>query len=79
MWVDPNFRGLGAGRELLSTAIRWAIGVHARVMVLSVTCGGSAAMHLYKSAGFEPIGDPEPLRSGSSLLVQPMQLDLRAA
>jgi ribosomal protein S18 acetylase RimI-like enzyme len=79
MWVDPDFRGLGAGRELLGAAIRWAVSVHARVIVLSVTRGNSAAMHLYKSAGFETIGDPEPLRPGSNLLVQPMQLDLRSA
>jgi ribosomal protein S18 acetylase RimI-like enzyme len=79
MWVDPEFRGLGAGRKLLGAAIHWAASVNARRIVLSVTCGDTPATRLYASAGFEPAGHPEPLRPGSDLLVQPMQLDLRAA
>jgi hypothetical protein len=29
-------------------------------------------------AGFEPVGEPEPLRPGSELLAQPMRLKLRS-
>jgi len=79
MWVDPNFRGLGTGRNLLAAVIRWATSVSARLIILSVTCGNTPATRLYSSAGFEPVGHPEPLRPGSDLLVQPMQLDLRTA
>ncbi|MGH7337645.1 MAG: GNAT family N-acetyltransferase [Myxococcota bacterium] len=79
MWVDPGFRGFGTGGPLLGAAIRWATGVNAHFMVLSVTCGDTPASRLYARAGFEPVGQPEPLRPGSHLLAQPMRLDLRAA
>src|SRR6266404_1518389 len=36
MWVDPNLRGLGTGRQLLGAVVRWAVGVDARLIVLSV-------------------------------------------
>lgn len=79
MWVDPTLRRRGTGRQLLRAAVRWAESTDAHRVVLSVTCGQTAAIRLYESAGFAPVGDPEPLRSGSELLAQPMQLDLRAA
>jgi len=79
MWVDPSFRSVGTGRQLLDAAIRWAAQLDARVMVLSVTCDNTAATRLYASAGFRPVGAPEPLRPGSNLLAQPMRLDLRGA
>ena len=79
MWVDPSFRGLGTGRSLLAAVVRWATGMSARQIILSVTCGNTPATRLYRSAGFEPVGHPEPLRPGSDLLVQPMQLVLGAA
>ena len=79
MWVDPNLRGLGTGRQLLGAVVRWAVGVDARLIVLSVTCGDTSARRLYTRSGFEPMGQPEPLRPGSHLLVQPMQLSLRSA
>ncbi len=79
MWVGPDFRRLGVGRKLLGAVIGWVASVNARFIVLSVTCGDTSATRLYASAGFEPFGVPEPLRPGSKLLVQPMQLDLRAA
>lgn len=78
MWVEPDFRGVGVGRKLLGAAIQWAVSVNARVIALSVTCGDSPATRLYTSAGFEPVGHHEPLRPTSDLLVQPMQLELRA-
>jgi hypothetical protein len=36
----------------------------------------SSAKRLYVRAGFTPIGEPEPLRPGAHLFVQPMQLVL---
>ena len=78
MWVEPEFRRMGTGSKLLDAAIGWAASVKARVVELSVTCGDSAARHLYESAGFEPVGPREPLRPGSDLTVQSMELDLRA-
>jgi GNAT superfamily N-acetyltransferase len=77
MWVAPNVRRLGVGGMLVQAAIAWARAADARSVALSVTCGAAPAERLYAAAGFEPIGAPEPIRPGSSLLVQPMLLELR--
>jgi GNAT superfamily N-acetyltransferase len=74
MWVAPIHRGQGAGRLLLEAIIAWASAAGVRRVVLSVTCGESPARGLYVRAGFTPIGEAEPLRPGSALLVQPMQM-----
>lgn len=77
MWVDPRFRRLGAGQMLLQAVIGWAKDANVRYLVLGVTCGDSAARRLYSRAGFKPVGEPEPLRPGSTLLSQSMRLELR--
>jgi ribosomal protein S18 acetylase RimI-like enzyme len=76
MWVAPEYRGLGAGRLLLEAVIAWARSQGAACLDLGVTCRDSSAMRLYQSAGFEPVGQPEPLRPGSDLMCQSMRLDL---
>jgi len=76
MWVAPRGRGLGCGAMLLDAVVAWAREARARRVMLSVTCGNTPAMRLYLRAGFQPVGDPEPLRAGSTLLAQPMRLDL---
>jgi GNAT superfamily N-acetyltransferase len=78
MWVAPTHRRLGAGGLLLETVIAWAKGAEVRRVALSVTCGNNSAGRLYMRAGFRPVGEPEPLRPGSNLLTQPMQLPLAA-
>ena len=74
MWVAPTHRGQGAGRLLLEAIIAWASATGARRVLLSVTCGESSARRMYVRAGFTPIGEAVPLRLGSDLLVQPMQM-----
>ena len=76
MWVDPDFRCLGAGSALLEAVAKWAADLGALYLVLGVTCE-TPAMRLYEKLGFEPVGEPTPLRPGSSLLGQRMQLRLR--
>jgi GNAT superfamily N-acetyltransferase len=77
MWVAPSHRGLGAGQMLLEAVIAWARARNASYIDLSVTCGDRPARRLYERAGFKPRGEPQPLRPGSTLLVQPMRLALR--
>ncbi len=72
MWVAPEVRGLGIGRALVDALIAWSESNGAHSLVLSVTCGNSAARRLYESAGFEPIDEPKPMRPGSRLLEQDM-------
>ena len=74
MWVDPDYRGLRIGALLLQATIDWARRSTAQQLDLSVTIDDSAAWHMYQSAGFIPVGDPEPIRDGATLLAQPMRL-----
>lgn len=79
MWVDSALRGMGAGRALLEEAIDWAERVGARRIRLGVTAAETPAMRLYLALGFRPEGETEPLREGSSLMVQPMSLTVGSA
>ena len=76
MWVAPSARGGGVGRRLVETAIAWATGRHARIVLLRVTCGDTPAARLYARLGFVASGDPERLRPGTDLHVQPLALRL---
>ena len=76
MWVAPEFRQLGVGQMLLNRAIDWAREVNAQSMMLGVTCSNSSALRLYTRTGFVALGEPEPLRVGSTLISQYMQLVL---
>ena len=76
MWVAPEARGHGIGRNLLTEVIHWARKNDARTMELHVTTGDRPARRLYDSAGFEPYGEPEPMRPGSDLMEQAMRLIL---
>ena len=76
MWIAPDHRRLGAGQMLLEAVIAWAKAKHVCYLDLGVTYRESPAMHLYRRAGFEPLGQPEPLRLGSDLLGLSMRLEL---
>ena len=76
MWVAPESRGHRCGWMLLDAVVGWARDAGARTVLLRVTCGDSPARRLYSRAGFEPVGEPEPIRPGSALLAQPMCLEL---
>ena len=78
MWVAPEYRGLGAGKLLLSSVIDWARRQRAERVLLGVTCGDSSARTLYVSAGFDPVGEPQPIRRGSALLAQEMMLTINS-
>jgi GNAT superfamily N-acetyltransferase len=77
MWVAPDYRRLGAGQLLLEGVIAWAKVRNAAYLILGVTDRDSPAMRLYRRLGFEPIGQREPIRPGSGLFCQSMQLELR--
>ena len=77
MWVAPPHRGSGVGQKLLEAVIAWARARNAASLDLGVTCGDSPARGLYERAGFKPMGEPQLLRPGSTLLAQPMRLALK--
>lgn len=76
MWVAPQSRGLGCASMLLNALVTWAREASVQAVVLRVTCGDTPATRLYTRAGFKPAGNLEPLRPGSTVLAQPMRLDL---
>ncbi|MFF7063722.1 GNAT family N-acetyltransferase [Pseudomonas sp. NPDC008258] len=78
MWVAPDARGFGVGRALLEHAITWALDRGAQRVRLGVTIAESPAMHLYRASGFHAVGLPEPLREGSALMSQSLELNLGA-
>lgn len=49
MWVAPEARGWGVGRELVGAVVRWAAG---RELTLRVMDGNTAAITTYERAGF---------------------------
>jgi len=79
MWTSPECRGQGVGRRLMDTVTQWAHVQGASEIVLGVTLGNIAAETLYRSAGFEAFGDPEPLRPGVDKWVTNMKLVLTRA
>jgi ribosomal protein S18 acetylase RimI-like enzyme len=78
MWVDPSARRSGLGRAIVERVADWALSAGAERLVLEVTEGNRAALGLYEREGFALTGERSPLRPGSSLYVQAMQLDLLA-
>ena len=79
MWVNPNHRGQGIGRQLLKEILKWANSQNAKKVALAVSCVNSPAKNLYESEGFVDIGETEPLKAGSEIRAQLMQkcLDIR--
>lgn len=78
MWVVPESRGQGVGSKLVAAAVHWLRQHAVHRLVLGATCGNTPAMRLYLKQGFRPRGAPQPLRPGSSLLSQPMVLQVDA-
>jgi [ribosomal protein S18]-alanine N-acetyltransferase len=54
--VDPERRGQGIGRTLLTSLIEKAIEAGARHLTLEVRVGNEAARSLYASLGLAPVG-----------------------
>jgi ribosomal protein S18 acetylase RimI-like enzyme len=73
MWTAPDARGRGYAARLLTDLVGWCrdrdLGVR-----LHVTEGNQAARRLYTAHGFKATGVREPLRKGSALHVEELQL-----
>ena len=72
MWVSPDYRGYGVGRALLYRILSWAQGLELTSLSLAVTTINLPAVSFYTQFGFMPFGNPEPLREGSPVVIQPM-------
>lgn len=76
MWVAPEARGRGAASALVDEALAWARSIGARLVQLGVVVDNQDAIRLYERKGFRNAGVPAPIRPGSALLEQAMQLAL---
>ncbi|HEY8746099.1 MAG TPA: GNAT family N-acetyltransferase [Chloroflexota bacterium] len=56
MRVAPEWQRHGIGRRLLETAIAWAREHGSHAVILDTTEEQAAAIALYRSAGFLPVG-----------------------
>lgn len=57
VFVAPEHRGHGVGRQLLTHALATATAMPGvRQVTLAVTAGNSAALALYEALGFKPYG-----------------------
>jgi len=77
MWVAPEARGRGAASALVDEAVTWARTIDAHLVRLGVVVDNQDAIRLYERKGFRNEGEPAPIRPGSPLLEQTMQLALR--
>lgn len=67
MWVDPVLRGQGVGARLFDTVVAHLRAIGCATIELSVTETNAPAIALYRSRGFVPTGEFEPLRPDSPL------------
>lgn len=58
--VNPEYRGLGKGKEMLQLAIEYARNeLHASKITLGVFANNDGARYCYESVGFQPMGKIE--------------------
>ncbi len=75
LWVDPASRGRGVGRSLTEAAISWACARAARTLTLWVVASNSAAIGLYRGAGFVATGKSMPMPRQPELIEIQMEKD----
>lgn len=56
MYLEPNYRGRGLGRQLLERALTWASAQGLDAVVLDTAEQMTGAQRLYESAGFKRLG-----------------------
>lgn len=60
LWLDPDARGHGLARRLLSAAVDWARNQNARLVTLRVAVDNAVARSVYESLGFAVEGGSGP-------------------
>lgn len=76
MWVAPQARVQGVGRQLIAAVIEWAQHHDSTSVSLWVTETNAPARALYESCGFVASGERQPLPSNPSLNEVAMRLVL---
>lgn len=55
LWLDPQVRGRGLARRLLTAAVEWARNRNARIVTLRVAADNHQARNVYESLGFTAV------------------------
>jgi len=76
--VEPETRGLGVGRTLVSECVKFAREVGYQKIVLWTQENLTAARHLYDQAGFQRIARDPHHSFGHDLVAETWELELRA-
>jgi ribosomal protein S18 acetylase RimI-like enzyme len=66
LWIDPEVRRRGLGRQLVDAAIAWARPRGAEDLRLWVDATNPSAVEFYRALGFEPTGEKQPVREGAT-------------
>ena len=78
MWVSPSYRKKGIGTALVDFVKSWAADKGMEALLLSVTTINAEAISLYQSTGFQSVGEMEPLRKGTALQSQMMEIQIES-
>jgi GNAT superfamily N-acetyltransferase len=76
MWVAPEARRGGVGRELIGAAAGWARSWGGRRIVLWVTGVNESAMRFYERVGFRLLSEGPDMESGRAFGALAMELPL---
>ncbi len=76
MWVAPEARRGGVGRELIAAAADWARSWDGRRIVLWVTGVNESAMRFYERVGFRLLSEGPDMESGRAFGALAMELPL---
>ena len=76
MWVAPDARGAGVGRDLVERVVAWAGSHDFPVLRLLVTQTNDGATRLYERCGFTDEGVRLPLRTGSDVTAMSMTMTM---
>lgn len=79
MWVAPDARRRGIGRQMIEAIHDWAVGVRLASLRLSVSNAPESipARRLYEDCGFQATGEVEEMASDPALRAYVMTLQLR--
>ncbi len=79
MWVAPDYRQGGVGKQLVNAVVDWAIAKQAAALYLMVTSGNAGAIAFYQRLGFVKTGHIAPYPNDSRWVEYEMRRSLSSA
>ena len=76
MWVAPEQRRMGVGRELIEVVAEWALPRGVRTLKLMVTSSNQPAIRFYERLGFTMMGRAQPYPNDPDLVEYEMGREL---